>query len=446
MTGTDRERVRRGDTATVAAVQPPFARLLDAVTSLPAWAAVLTIFVAGRLLSTFWLAAVYPLIGTAQPSNAIRGNDHGFLTFLTSWDGQYYQDISLHGYPSVLPVDSAGHVLQNAWAFLPAFPFTIRALTASTGITFEVGAPLIATIAGLVAAYLLFVLVRTRAGATAAMWGVFFFCVGPLSFLLQVGYAESMFLALTFGALVAMQRQRYLVMTALTVVAAFTRPGALAIPLTLAAIALVRYVQLRRSRRAGSDVAADDVRSGVARDATRTGLLRALPTSFPIWERVVVVVSGVVMTLAGVAWPLIAAHATGRPDAYLETEMSWWVAFIGRVDFVPLTPWFLNAGRWLGLGGVAIVILLVAGYSVWLCRRSTRKLGLVPLTFSAAYALYVFAVSIPMASTPRLLMPLAPLMASPELVARPWSRWVMVSLALAGQPVLIVVLWLLGPP
>jgi hypothetical protein len=433
VTGTDRPRVRPG--TSTPAIQTPFTRLLVAVTSLPAWAAVTTIFVAGRLISTFWLAATFPLIGQAQPANAIRGNDHGFLSFLTSWDGQYYQDISLHGYPSVLPVDSAGHVLQNAWAFLPAFPFTIRALTASTGVTFEVGAPLIATIAGLVAAYLLFVLVRTRAGSTAAMWGVFFFCVGPLSFLLQVGYAESMFLALTFGALVAMQRQRYVVMTTLTVVAAFTRPGALAIPLTLAAIALVRYVQLRRSRSTDS-----------AAPATGPALLRALPPTFPIRERVVVVLSGVVMTLAGVAWPLIAAHTTGRPDAYLETEMSWWVAFIGRVHFVPLTPWFLNAGHWLGIGGIAIVLLIVAGYVVWLLRKSTRKLGLVPLTFSAAYALYVFAVSIPMASTPRLLMPLAPLVASPELVARPWSRWIMVSLALAGQPVLIAVLWLLGPP
>ncbi|MFZ7086917.1 hypothetical protein [Curtobacterium sp. RRHDQ10] len=465
---------RRGADAAAAAVARPGLRIVDALVALPAWASVLTIFVSGRLLSLFWLAAAFPLVGRSQPANAIRGNDHGFLAFLTSWDGQYYEDISIHGYPSALPVDSAGHVLQNAWAFLPAFPFTIRALTASTGIPFTVGAPLVATLAGFVAAFLMYLLVEERAGRTAALWGVFFFCVGPLSFLLQVGYAESMFLALVFGALVAMQRRRYGVMTALGVVAAFTRPGALAIPLTLAVIAVVRLVLARRDARAAAAPAVaavpDDrpVVVGAAPDHSAVAgsgsaahrllgasgralpeahrLLGTLPRTFPVRERVLVVLSGVVMTLAGIAWPLIASHATGRSDAYLATEMSWWVAFIGRVHFVPMTPWFLNAGRWLGVGGIVLVIAMVIGYVVWLRRPSTRKLGLVPLVFSAAYALYVFAVSIPMASTPRLVMPLAPLMASPELVGRPWARWIMVSGALVGQPVCIAVLWLLGPP
>ena len=143
---------------------PPRSRIIDLATSLPAWAAILTAFVASRVLSTFWLALAWPLIGRAQPANAIRGNDHGFFAFLTSWDGQYYETISVHGYPTVLPVDGDGHVLQNAWAFLPAFPFTIRALTASTGMPFQVGAPIIATIAGLAATFLLYVLVRDQAG------------------------------------------------------------------------------------------------------------------------------------------------------------------------------------------------------------------------------------------------------------------------------------------
>jgi hypothetical protein len=409
--------------ATEAVVTPPRKRIVDLVTALPTWSAVLTVWVAGRVLSSFWLALVFPLIGRAQPANAIRGNDHGFLTFLTSWDGQYYQDISLHGYPSVLPLDASGHVVNNAWAFLPVFPYAIRALTASTGLPFDVGAPLISTLAGLVAAYLLHALLKRRAGGSAAMWGVFFFCVGPLSFLLQVGYAESTFLALTFGALLAIEYRRYGLLTALGVVAAFTRPGELAIPLTLAAVSVVRWLRARRPE-----------------DGRRPF------DAFPIGEQLAVVVSGVVLAAAGGAWPIIASHVTGTPNAYLDTEMSWWVAFVGRVHFVPMTPWFLNSYTWLGVGGVLIVIGMIIGYVVWLARRSTRQLGLVTVTFSAAYALYIFAVSIPMASTPRLLMPLAPLMASPELVARPWRRWIMVTAALVGQPVCIAVLWLLGPP
>lgn len=385
------------------------------------WATVVLVWFGGRLVSTSWLAIVYPLAGRAMPDNAIWGNDHGFLRFLTAWDGQYYEQISLHGYPSTLPLDATGHVAQNAWAFLPTFPFLIRFVTVWTGMTFEVAAPLIALAAGLIAAFLLHRLVRDRAGDAAALWAVFFFTCGPLSFLLQVGYAESLFLALTFGALLALEHRRYGLLTVLGVVAAFTRPGALAIPLTLGVVALVRWIRARRSQGRVLD-------------------------DFPLREQAQVVAAGVVMVLAGVAWPLIASHVTGRPDAYLATEMSWWVAFIGRVDFVPLTPWFLTAATWTGTIGVVVVIGLLIAYPVWLARRSTRKLGLTTVVFAGAYALYVFAVSLPMASTPRLLMPLAPLFGSPELVARPWMRWTLVTCALAGQPVLIAVLWLLGPP
>ncbi|GAA3330253.1 hypothetical protein HP467_04765 [Curtobacterium albidum] len=400
-------------------------RLVDLATALPAWAAVLLVWTGGRVVSTFWLALAYPLMGRAMPDNAVWGNGHGFLAFLTAWDGQYYEQISVHGYPTTLPLDAGGHVAQNSWAFLPAFPFAIRALTASTGLPFEVGAPLVALLAGLVAAFLLHRLVADHAGHAAGMWAVFFFTCGPLSFLLQVGYAESTFLALTFGALLALERRRYGLLALLGVVAAFTRPGALAIPLVLGVVALVRWIRARRA-------------------AAGTGV-RSLD-AFRVAERVRVVAAGAVTAAAGVAWPVIASHVTGRPDAYLETEMSWWVNFIGRVDFVPMTPWFLIALRWIGVGGVFIVVFLLVAYPVWLLRRSTRKLGQTTVLYSAAYALYIFAVSLPMASTPRLLMPLAPLFGSPELVARPWMRWTFVSCALLGQPVLVAVLWLLGPP
>ena len=400
-------------------------RVVDLATSLPVWAAVLIVWGGGRIVSTVWLALAYPLMARVMPDNAIWGNEHGFGAFLTAWDGQYYEQISVHGYPTDLPLDQAGHVAQNAWAFLPAFPFAIRMLTASTGVPFAVGAPLVALVAGLVATFLLHRLVSEHAGNAAGMWAVFFFACGPLSFLLQVGYAESTFLALTFGALLALGRRRYGLLTLLGVVAAFTRPGALAVPLLLGVVALVRWVRARR------DAAGAGVRSLDA---------------FPLAERVRVVAAGVVTAAAGLAWPVIAAHVTGRPDAYLETEMSWWVNFIGRVEFMPMTPWFLIAGRWLGVGGVLIVVFLLVAYPVWLLRRSTRALGATTVLYSAAYALYIFAVSLPMASTPRLLMPLAPLFGSPELVARPWMRWTFVSCALLGQPVLVAVLWLLGPP
>ena len=41
------------------------------------------------------------------------------------------------------------------------------------------------------------------------------------------------------------------------------------------------------------------------------------------------------------------------PDAYLVTELSWWTGFVGRVEFMPPTPWFLMAFEYLGDPAIA---------------------------------------------------------------------------------------------
>src|SRR5690606_3459142 len=44
-----------------------------------------------------------------------------YFQFATLWDGAWYERIATQGYPATLPVDSTGHVRQNAWAFYPIF-------------------------------------------------------------------------------------------------------------------------------------------------------------------------------------------------------------------------------------------------------------------------------------------------------------------------------------
>lgn len=347
--------------------------------TLPDCLITLALYALARVVTTVTLT-----VGFAFSDPVGFGDPHGWKGFFersTAWDGQYFLEIARQGYPSALPVDDTGAVLQNAWAFLPVFPAVVRAVS-TTGADPAVVAVLLATAFGGAASVALMVLVRPHVGRTTALWSSVFFAFGPMSFVLQLAYAESLGLLLAFAALIAMQRRHYWTVLPIVTVLAFTRPGALAIPLALALHAVLRLVQH------------DPV---------------------PVRERVAIVVTGVVTAAAGLAWPVVAALVTGVPDAYLQTELAWWRLHLDVQHFVPLTPWFLQADRVAGALGVVAVLVAVGATGWWLSSRSTLRIGLVPLLGSTSYLLYLFATFLPQQSLPRLLLPAAPLLGAPIL-------------------------------
>jgi len=379
-----------------------------------AWTTPLLLWLASRVVSTVLLATVY-VVATANgwPFASYR-RDPSFFTFSGSWDASFYRTIAEHGYPTTLPLDGAGHVAPNAWAFLPVFPTLVRAVMPLTGGSFWIAGVLVSTIAGAGACVLLYRLVLAIGCARRARWATALFAFGPTAFLLQVAYAESTFLLLLFGALLALVRRRYWLVAPLGLIAAFTKPGVLALAVALAVHLVVRWVQERRA--------------------------------VPVRDTVAIVVSGLVVAAAGLAWPVIASAVTGRPNAYLDTELSWWVGFVGRQHFAPLTPWFTMAGTWLGPLGIVLVVAVLAG-AVWFWwRRDVRALGVDVWAFTASYGLYLVAVFLPQQSLPRLLMPMAPLLGSDVFVRtrRRAVTWLVVGVCL--QPVAIVLLWFLGYP
>ena len=381
------------------------------------WTAPLVIWAGSRVVSTALLATMY-LVATANGWHFASYRAHAtFFTFSGSWDASSYRTIAEHGYPTTLPTDAAGHVLPNPWAFLPVFPAVVRALMSLTGGSFWVVGVLVATTAGAAACVVLYRLVLAVGDQHRARWATALFAFAPTGFLLQVAYAESMLLLLVFGGLLALVRRRYHLVGALGLVAAFTKPGVLALAVALAVHLVVRWVRASRGQE-----------------------------PFPWRERVTVAAVGVLVAVAGLAWPVVASVVTGRPDAYLETELSWWVGFVGRQHFAPLTPWFVMAGTWLGPWGIGLVVAVLAG-AVWFwTRRSVRALGPEVVGFTAAYGLYLVAVFLPQQSLPRLLMPVAPLLGSDVFVRtrRRAVSWLVVSVCL--QPVAIVLLWFLGYP
>ncbi|WP_181431008.1 hypothetical protein [Curtobacterium sp. MCBD17_021] len=388
------------------------------------WTTPLLLWLASRIVSTALLGSVYWLATTNGWHFASYRRDPSFATFSGSWDASFYRTIAEDGYPRVLPTDPDGHVVPNPWAFLPLFPGVVRGLMVTTGASFWVAGLVVASVCGAGACVVLFRLVLAVADARRARWTTAFFAFGATGFLLQVAYAESMFLLLLFGALLALVRRRYWLVAVLGVLAAFTRPGVLALAVALAVHLVVRWVAARR-----------------AVDAEPRGR-----ESFPWRERVAVVAAGLVVAAAGLAWPVVATAVTGRPGAYLDTELSWWVGFVGRQHFAPLTPWFLMAGRWLGPAGIVLVVLVLAATAWFLRRRDLRVLGPEVLGFAVAYIAYLVAVFLPQQSLPRLLMPVTPLLASDAFTGtrRRATGWLVVGVCL--QAVAVVLLWFLGFP
>ncbi|HEY4268586.1 MAG TPA: hypothetical protein VGM94_10390 [Galbitalea sp.] len=380
------------------------------------WAPALVVYAISRIYSTALLLVAY---GLGRDHTFAFGSPRGprsflsFLDFLSAWDGTYYRSIALHGYPSELPHFADGSVEPNQWAFLPLFPLLARGLTTATTLNVDAAGILLSIVCGALATVVLARLVAPRVGERAATWTAAFFAFGPAAFVLQLPYAESLFCLLIFGCLVAMVTRRYLLVAVLGVFAAFTRPGELAISLALGILFLIRL----RDR-----------------------------DTFPVAERARMLAAGVVTGLAGLAWPVIAGIVTGVPNAYVETELSWWTGFVGHAAFVPFTPWFLLAGRWLGILGLiaVIVVLAFAGWLMW--RRTVREFEPAIRWFSFSYLIYLVGVLLPQQSVVRMLMPLSPILGVPWISTSRARRRALLTICIVLQPVSVLLLWLVGYP
>lgn len=340
------------------------------------------IYVAARLVTMLFLSIAAELSGFGSR----MGPDAGLLDTVVAWDGTWYWLVAASGYPSELPLTEAGQVAENAWAFLPLYPV----LAGWVSLPFPQwahGALIVSLVAGYAASIALYGLLRTRLDESATLWSVAFFASGPLAALFHVGYAEALNLFWLFSALWCVVRRRYVWLYALIPLMAFTRPGVLAFSLFLALFGIWRW--LSRSR--------EPLRGREAAHIVALGLLAAV---------------------AGFAWQIIAGWMTGRPDAYLATELAWrrnWVP--GEAAFAPFEPFLAGVEYWFttmwGLPVALGYVLLVGGLALIAAALAllpqVRRLGMEVRLWSASYLVYLLLVFFPQSSIFRLLVPLSPL-------------------------------------
>jgi hypothetical protein len=314
----------------------------------------------------------------------------GYFDFLNIWDVEWYGRIFDHGYPTSLPITANGNVAQNEWAFMPLFPFVARALSVVTGLEWRFAAPLLATVASFFAAAMIFQLLTRLMTERQALWGVGLvglWCASPV---LQTGYAESLGLVFLAWALILIHDRRYLLSLLPIALLTFTRPGSLALALTLVLIWAVKFVAERRGGELFAK--AQKLQLGLAASAA---------------------------SVIGFAWMLTARLFTGRPDAYLATELAWRAGYLGEHRLTPFEGWFASFNFYFGqpIGVFALVaLILAAGYLLtW---PSVRALG-SSYIWVIAYFVYLLAVFFPQSSTWRILLPAFPLVGA---LAGPVSR------------------------
>jgi 4-amino-4-deoxy-L-arabinose transferase-like glycosyltransferase len=156
------------------------------------------------------------------------------------WDGAWYQRILHHGYQ---PVPSGGG--QSDTAFFPLLPWMTKLAEWVVGSEL-VAALLVTSAASLAAVILVYEVVRVWKGDRVARWAVVLLVAFPTSFYLWQYYSESLLLAASAGALLAVYRDRMALAGLCCALAAASRPpGVLIVP-----VVVIAYVTHRRRIRA----------------------------------------------------------------------------------------------------------------------------------------------------------------------------------------------------
>lgn len=378
------------------------------------WVRVLGIFVASRLVTT----VVLLIFAAHQGRNPWTGPHPDYFSYATIWDGLWYNIVAVSGYPASLPSRDGLHVAENAWAFLPGYPGLVDAVMFVTRLPWAPAAVLVSVVCAAGAALVFYrLMLRVGLGASTSLFAVLLFCVAPVSPLFQLAYAESLYLLLLATALLLLVERRYGRLFPVVLVMAFTRPSGLAFALALGLHVGYRWLRRRQE-------------------------------PFPRRERVLSASLTVFSAAAGIAWPAIAAVATGSWSAYTDTELAWRAPYIGFTHLVPFTPWFQGAAWWAsamlgipGWVGIAALVVLLALFGILLFSPAVRRLGVDLRFWVVAYSLYLLAVFFPQSSTFRLLMPLFPLLGVLALPRSRVYRVAMVALFIALQVGWVAICW-----
>jgi hypothetical protein len=308
-------------------------------------------------------------------ATAAHTNRSGYAALATAWDGGWYRTIATQGYPSALPVDAAGDIGPSAWAFSPAYPLTVRALMAVTGLDYSVVAPTLSLVLGAAAMVVIFVLLERAVSRFYACACVLLTCTFMAAPVMQLAYSESLALLLVAGSLLLLRERRYLAVAVLLLLLALTRPVVVAfIPVVIA--------------------------HGISRWRGRA------THPFPGRDRrAVVALTGWCVVVTGL-WPAIVGISIGDPLAWTRTQDAWRPARSSVLEVGWPASVMLDSG-WSAFALLTLLVLLTLGLVL---RPGARAWGPELRTWSVAYPGYLLLATAPVPSVIRWLILAFPLL------------------------------------
>jgi hypothetical protein len=318
--------------------------------------------------------------------------DPGYLEALTNWDGQWYETIALHGYPSHL---SAGLIGQTPWAFFPVYPLSVRLVMILTPLGFDVAASLVSLVCAGLGVVLLYRLIEGRGHRSAALTTVAGLCFFPSAPILQAAYTEGLTLLELVVLLGLLTRRRYGPIVPLLLLVALTRPVALALVPLIVLHAAARW------------------RGSTRRQRWQLAGLTALAGA------------------SSALWPALAGILSGRADVYFATERAWGNNVSLRQSYLGWlfgSPDHATTTRALLVFAVLAVTVVVPAARAW-----PLELRIWALVYGAYLALTLR----PSSSIERyMLLALVPWLPLPALAPAGTRRWV--------QAVVLAVVGLIG--
>ncbi|HEY3942361.1 MAG TPA: glycosyltransferase family 39 protein [Acidimicrobiales bacterium] len=208
--------------------------------------AVLVPWAATRAIVLGALALAHLLVDRVRPTDpAVARTVHQGLL---SWDAGYYSAIARAGYTSL------GH---DALRFFPLYPLTARLVRSALGISAGDGLLVVANLASLAGAALLYVLARREAGAEPARRAVWLLSLAPSAYVLVMGYAEALLLLLAVACFLAVRprsgsRPAWWWAALWGVAAGLTRPLGIVLCVPVAIEVVRHWTGLRATARLGA--------------------------------------------------------------------------------------------------------------------------------------------------------------------------------------------------
>ena len=279
---------------------------------------------------------------------------------LLRWDAEWYVRIARSGYPpSLEPAGNLAYAPGGAFAFFPGYPLAIRGTATALGLDLETAALAVAGIAGAVAAVLLYALIRAVTDDRVATVLTVLFLSQPMSVVLGMAYAESLFLALAFGSLLAAFHHRWLLAGALCFLAGLTRGTGVAVAAGLVVAAALAVAKREHGRRRWpAAVAAVVGAAGVPAYVAWVGLRVGDPWAYFTIQREG---WGTAFDL-GASMPTIVVNGLFHTREWVHTSVAWMLIVVAVVTVMAARSRLWPPLLVYGLTMIALVFLQAGPY------------------------------------------------------------------------------------